>query len=362
MFKKCVLSVFLMALLAAAGFSQANIIIFQKGQVQPAARAATPAPKADKLSSEDKDGICREMLDDIASQAKSFQAEGYTAFIFDEDLHFFRQSRPDGVVGDLIFVGVFYKDKDLKNLSVEYSPCSLEPESPHLYVGDAAGLSTPLRSMGGNKGKETVKLVFPPRRCFNTSVAIKVKATNNDDTQIEGNAPLNQYDRYRGTLQMGVLFTTQHETAFGLKTSDDAKKYIYNKGPADSGPEYTASLVIYSVLRYVGNIFSPKKHFAGRDIIHDRSFIDSLGAVIGVGLTNPANRFVLGLSYEVAYGINVIGVMEFARLNQLAGGLTEGAEYAGTEDSIPIRRYWDNKIVFGLSLDLRYVTALFSKK
>ena len=322
-----------------------------------------PAGTATKLSlsnMDDKNKIRVKMMEEIETKAKTFQAENYTALIFDENLHLFYQSRPYGVAGDLIFVGIFFTD--LIGPTIEFSPCSLEPESPLLYVGDTSVLGL-LQS----KGPGFKTYVFPPRRCFNSSVSIKIKALKPDPSQkaepslIEGNFPLSQYNRYRGTLQMGVLFTDQHEVAFGLRTAND-KKYIYNKGPVNNGPEYTASLVIYSIFRYVENLFSTKKHFSGRDIVNDRSFIDLLGAVIGVGLTNPVNRFVLGLSYEVAYGINLIGVVEFARHNQLGAGLAEGAEYSGTEDTIPIHQYWANKFVVGLSLDLRYVTALFSKR
>lgn len=324
--------------------------------VPPDTRPSNNNSQPPPTNMDKKNNACSQIIREIASKATEFQVKKYTVLIFDENLNLYYENRSYGVVGDLIFVGIIYKD--LMNPSIEFSPCSLEPEMPTLYIGDTSALS--LRQVDEYKTH-----LFPPHRCFNSSVNIKIKAKALDldlhEKDIEGYYPLSQYNRYRGTLQMGVLYTDQHDVAFGLKTEND-KKFIYNKGPVDKGPEYTASLVIYSIFRYVENIFSAKKHFSGRDIINDRTLIDSVGAVIGVGLTNPGNRFVLGISLEVAYGINLTGVVEFARLSKLGAGLTEGAEYSGSDETIPILHCWDNKLVFGLSLDLRYVTALFSRK
>jgi len=80
----------------------------------------------------------------------------------------------------------------------------------------------------------------------------------------------------------------------------------------------------------------------------------------GVGLKNPGKRFALGFSVEALYGIKAIAVWDRARVPELAAGLTEGAAFTGAESDIPTVDVWKTKFEFGMSMDLRYVTALFS--
>jgi hypothetical protein len=301
-----------------------------------------------------REALKKEIMNDAAQRG----AGRYVIIIFDEDL-MPRDVWPErSSVGDLIYVGVIQEaNKGLLYFNVEFAPCHLEPEAPQLYIGDTKFLS----SLEAKK-IEYGAILFPPRTCFDSTVEVRVKGgKDKNNITAEGIYSLRQYSRYRGTLQLGVLFTDQHNVSFGLKT-DNQKKYIYNKGPMDSGPEYSASLVIYSFFRYIQELFSGRSHFSGRDIVNEQTFLDRLGAVIGVGLKSPFDRFVLGLSFEIAYGINLVGAVDFAKLSELGAGLAEGAEYSGTEDSIPIHRFWSTKFVFGLSLDLRYVTALFSRQ
>jgi hypothetical protein len=283
------------------------------------------------------------------------------AVLFDENLKVVHLSRDYSAVGDWIFVGVLRdKAESTGNISVGYSPCAAEPEAPQVYVGDTFTVS-------GEQAAEVEYIIekFPPKRCFNTQVTITVTKKGLDPTTraevtIEGEYVLQQYKRYRATLQMGVLFSNLQEQTFALM-KNGAESTIYSKGPENTGPQYVTSLVIYSFPRYLSGIFSSKQRFLGRDIVHDQTFTDRIGAVLGVGIDDPGSRFYLGLSFELLYGINLIGVYEFARVNELVG-LKEGDEFSGTEAEIPTRDTWKKRIVFGLSIDLRYVTALFSRE
>lgn len=278
----------------------------------------------------------------------------YSVVIFNEDLSFRRAEPSRNTVGDLVYVCVIYSGtSETGEYSVEFSPCSLEPESPMLFIGETASLAQ-LQSRS-EKEKYFVKY-FSPRRCYNSSITIKIKKGAS-----LGSYNFMQYNRYRGTLQVGILSTDQHINEFGLQEKA-GKKIIYDKGPSNTGPEYFASLLIYSLPRYIETLFSKEKHYSGRDIINESSFGDRLGVVFGVGLNNPAKRFVLGFSFEALYGVNVIGVFDFARLNELGDGLKIGDKFSGKEEDIPVHYHWERKFVFGISLDLRYITALFSRR
>jgi hypothetical protein len=293
----------------------------------------------------------REMIRIDAARRKE---KKYITIIFDDNLLPLEVWPDRNSVGDLIYVGIIYnKLKGFDYFSVDYSPCSAESEIAPIFQGGT--FINPNLQAGKN---EYLIKYFPPQCCYNQSVDIAIKAgTDKNEIKNEGRYTLKQYNRYRGTLQMGILFSDQHETAFGLNTIG-GKKFIFSKGPINTGPEYFTSLVIYSFLKY----FPGLGHYSGRDILNDNDFIDRMGAVIGVGLSNPGDRFVLGLSFEVAYGFNIIAVRDFVRLNELGAGLKEGDKFAGTEEEIPLHRYWTSQWAFGISVDLRYITALFSKR
>jgi len=285
----------------------------------------------------------------------------YVAILFDQTLKVTRVSREYGAVGDMIYAGVLRNKKDpTGNVSVEYSPCDLEPSAPNIYVGGTLDIT-------GKQGSVDVFVIdkFPPRRCYNSSVTIKVEkvakneVTNKEETT-EGQYIWQQYQRYRATLQLGILFTDTQDQTYGIRKDGD-KTVIYSKGPEDKGPSYVTSLVIYSFPRYLTSIFSSKSRFQGRDILHDNDFIDRINAVLSVGINNPGRRFSFGLSFEVVYGVNIVGVYEYARITELAG-LKVGDEFTGAADTIPTHDVWKKKLTFGLSIDLRYVTALFSKR
>ncbi|MCP5103190.1 MAG: hypothetical protein GY950_07425 [bacterium] len=288
----------------------------------------------------------------------------FIMILFDEDLQPLEVSQDYAAVGDLIHVGLVRNTTDsVINVAVDYSPCALEPESPQLYIGDT--FKMPGKQAGAETGVYYIQK-FPPKRCFNQTVNITVtkkelSGAQRTETTKKGTYILQQYKRYRATLQLGVLFTDLHPLSFGLK-NDGGTTAIYSKGPENTGPSYIASLVIYSFPRYLSSMFSSKEQFSGRDILHDNSFTDKIGAVLGVGLDKPGHRFSFGLSFELLYGINLVGVYEFVRMKELAAGVKVGDPFTGTVEEIPTSDFWDKKIVLGLSIDLRYVTALFTRQ
>jgi len=327
----------------------------------PAANTATPAKMTSSMNETGElwNEWLAEIEADLRTQYKS--NKNYVAILFDQDLEVTKVSRDYGAVGDLLYVGVLRNEKDpTGGVSVGFSPCDLESAAPNIYVGGTLDIP-------GKQAAEDVFVIdkFPPRRCYNSVVTIQVEKKGldpNTNAQVTatGQYVWQQYQRYKATLQLGILFTDLQDQTYGLLAEGD-KTVIYSKGPENTGPSYVASLVIYSFPRYIAGIFSSKSRFQGRDILHDNDFIDRIGAVLSVGVDNPGRRFSFGLSFELLYGINLVGVYEFARITELAG-LEVGDEFSGTVDTIPTHDVWKEKLTFGLSIDLRYVTALFSKK
>lgn len=315
----------------------------------------------------------------MATVKKDAQMHGnkkYTAILFDENLNVAWVNRTYGSVGDLIYVAVMKEKDDVDSkISVSFTPCSQEPDAPSLFVSQSVTLPLPQGQKiaesddsvpvdpgsteqdldkTGEKGTGMVK--FPPRSCFNPQVTISVSVTKTGSTLTTGSFILEQYQRYRATLQLGVVFSNLNSGDFSV-----AGGKIINKGPTNRGPHYMLYTVVYAAPRYIGSLFSSKKAYEGRDILHDQGFFDRIGAVVGVGINqNVADTFHLGLSFEVMYGVNFIGAWETTKLNQLAAGYSINDSFTGADTDIPVVTTWKSGFVMGLSLDLRYVYSLFN--
>jgi hypothetical protein len=275
---------------------------------------------------------------------------GLTLLMLDDAGNLCYSSRDFGVVGDPIYVGIV-TTSDVAWEPVRFESCSLEPSGPRVFVG--AGSFPTAAALG--TGHDTI-LMTGPRRCYNVAVDIVTKQSGTSSA--EHRYSLQQYQRYEATLQFGILFTAQHDQTFGLRPDTGNIKRIFSQGPSGNGAEYVATVVLYALPKQILQAFGGGVR--GRDIIHDNSFLDRIGGVIGVGLTNPGRRFVAGVTFEVFNGVSALASIEFARVKQLAG-VSEGAVFSGAAADIPTQDVWTHTaITWGLTIDLRYVTALFS--
>jgi hypothetical protein len=186
---------------------------------------------------------------------------------------------------------------------------------------------------------------------------------------------ITQYERYRATLQVGAVFTERHIQSFGLRT-EGGKKFLVETGPDEQrGPEYVASVVIYGLPNYLRRrrVLDPsfvpgastagarKDPYYGRDPVNENGAMDRFGALMGVGLSQPGRRLVLGATFELVTGVNLFGAHEFVRQTFL-NDAEVGDEFVGEAKDISLREGWENGWSFGISFDARYAVALFGKK
>ena len=278
--------------------------------------------------------------------------------LFDEDLRELYRSPGYQTQGNPIYVSVLYRSDTAPKFSIEFSPCSLQSANPAVLIHDQSILS----SFQSEAGIEYKTHDFPPRACWNDLVTIKVASEDTvagNINKLETSFIINQYVRYRATLQLGVLFSSLQEVNYGLRTEGE-KNYIYNQGPENNGPTYAVSLILYSMPKNLMSLFGGSA-YKGRDIVNDWAFFDRIGGIVGVDITKPTRRFITGLSFDVIYGVSIFLVREWARVRKLAD-VEEGDVFTGKLENIPIRDYWNSKWSFGISLDLRYVTALLQRK
>lgn len=280
--------------------------------------------------------------------------DDFSLVVFCRDVTAQQIGRDYGVEGDPIYVGL-YDDGTLLNPRIEFTSCSIEPAGPRIFQSESA-------FPGGvqSAAVDPFELkILAQRACFDASVQIDLKAQRRDGTEVSKSFTLQQARRYHATLQVGPVFTERQAHSFGLRVDEENNKRIFDKGPVNRGPEYMAALVIYALPRQLGSVFGGEA-FRGRDILHEKSFADRLGGVLGVGVRDPAKSFAAGLSFELFDYVNVIAVYRWARLPQLTG-VEEDDVFLGTADQIPVRDEWKGHFEAGLAIDLRYVTALFRR-
>lgn len=276
----------------------------------------------------------------------------FTEVVFLENHDVCFRNRDYGVTGDPIYVGVFTSHAEAwDTATISFDPCSLEPASPNVLISDKSSVLSGFQS-GGWK-----LITYPERSCFNSSVAVTLKA-DIGNTTVTARTTVDQATRYRATLNLGTLFTNLHDRSFGLR-SDGTNSRIFGKGPDNRGPEYYAAVVLYALPRYIPTLFG-QGHYAGRDVVHDNTLIDRLGGVVGVGIKDPRKQFVVGFALEAIPGVSLTGTWNYARVTRLAE-VKEGDIFTGTAETLPTRQVWDHEFAWGLSLDLRYVSALVTR-
>lgn len=307
---------------------------------------------------------CRAAAGDWMSDT-GIDGKGETVIIVEPGRGVCYRSEDYGVVGDPIYVGVFTHDQTTwARSNISFEPCSLEPDAPAIY---SSGSLSAFGRQTATDGQPYFLFRHLPRACFNKSVSIEVStlASAGAGAVERERLQLNQFDRYRAGLQLGVVFTDLHRNTFGVRdnvvTADDGTsttdKVVYLRELEGQGPRYFASLTIYSVLHYLGELAGGGRYL-GRDIVHDQSFVDRLGLVLGVGLKSPGDEFVGGFGLEVVRGLSLNGVWYFTKIDELSG-LSIGEKFSGQAADIPVTKTWASKFELGMSVDARYMTALF---
>lgn len=305
----------------------------------------------------------------IRNERKISRAEkdDFTVVVFSKGGDVCSMNRSYGVAGDPIYVGLV-DDSSLEVGTVQFQPCEIERAGPLIYVSadfDKSGVQA-AKAM-----KPKIVPLYRGKTCFNESLEIVVKGQTKPTTTGSGNqtaaAPfewhlvLSQTVRWRGTLQLGALFTDLHDHDFSLRRDGAGLMRIQDRGPVDTGPEYFTSLVIYGFPYYLRDLFTfGRTRYMGRDIIHDQSILDRTGLLLGVGLNEPARRFETGASFELVAGVNGIVSYDFALVKRL-DGFKNGDLFTGSKSEIPTTDRWERDWSVGLSIDLRYVTALFKR-
>jgi hypothetical protein len=279
--------------------------------------------------------------------APILQGGHYTMVLFDRNGVVCRQNRDYAVGGDPIFTAVV--DDQKQDLDVDLGLCGEET------VGSVRG--------GGGFGQDKIAKTaedkrtfrpFPTRQCYQGPITFTATIGSVFRTK-----QMSLYPRYRLSLQVGILYSDQHQTSFGLVKSGD-KSFIVDQSTSGKGPEYVAALNFYALPRYLQRFGGLKGLYKGRDPVHESAPADRVGGIVTVGLTHPDERAGIGLTYELLPGLNFIAVKEWVKAKALVG-VDPTAEFKDTAEHIPTRDAWSSKWTFGVSLDLLYAKKLLTR-
>jgi len=262
------------------------------------------------------------------------------------------------IAGNPIYVGI-YSSPAYRWTTPVFDPCGLESATPEILGGTLPRAAT--KSLEGEEENKFSFSRFGPQACFDTDVTVKLKGTGPDPADATKTAPvtaeikLKQYKRYRGSIQLGALYSDRHEQTFGLR-QDGTNKVIFDKGEDGRSAEYVAALVLHGLPHYLRR--QPGRSYEGRDPLHETDASDRLGFLLSAGLSSPKNRFGVGLAYEFVRGLNIVGAYEIVRVHELAG-VHVGDQFTGAEADIPLRTVSRRGFSFGISFDPTFATALF---
>jgi hypothetical protein len=266
-------------------------------------------------------------------------------------------------------------------------------------LGHANLGESPAPAPSESKSDDYSLIVFDPHRCFASSVSLQIavfdpaQATPSPQSadsmrsmsflpaaptggkgggtgaQASAAAPagggggytIEQYTRFAAGLQLGVVSSHNVDGSFDL-----ANGVIVNKN-AKSAHQFFAAVVLYGIPNYFkwrSSNSQPGFHvfstYRGRDLLHDKSALDRTGLILGTSLTDPTKRVYGGLTFEILPAIDLVVSYELAHVQAL-NGVTLGAPFTSTPSTIPTRDATKKSVVFGLSFDPSYVTALIHK-
>jgi hypothetical protein len=269
--------------------------------------------------------------------------------------------------GDPLFVG--YARTDGSIAALQFDKCEAASPIPKVLIG--GDLAT-IKLEAGREPKFEVQWFMPIPQCFGKSIEFHL---NKQGAPKFAQATITQYERFRATLQVGAVFTDRHIESFGLRPEGTTKVLVSNGPEADHGPEYIASVVVYGLPHYFrrrqvtdpafvagDTTKTPRRDpYFGREPVHDNGVADRIGLLVGVGMSQPGRRFVIGGSFEVVSGVNVFLVNESTRLTVL-NGFEVGDTFTGEAKDIPLKDQWENGWAVGVSFDVRYAVALFGQK
>ncbi len=265
--------------------------------------------------------------------------------------------------GDFLVFGLVIHSTDQatrpESWSATATNCAIETPNPTVYSSGNIPSAFAKQKSGGQF--EIVRI--GQATCASDAPVVTV-TSGTGDGKLKRSHTLTQYKRYRASFHLGVLNSKLRDPQFSV-TSVGGQNVVVNTADPARSPEYVGAIIVHGLPHYLQGMLRGSGNdpinsgYKGRDLLHDNGWKDRLGLVISAGLKNPGDRFGLGLAYELATGINIIGVHEWHKSTRLVG-LTVGDAFAGEAAAIPTTRITRKDWSLGITFDIGYITNLFA--
>ncbi len=204
---------------------------------------------------------------------------------------------------------------------------------------------------------QTSKISLEPTIYSCDSLENKLIVKSKGKTIYEQN--IAQQERYRATFQIGIVRTSLNDQTYTTFDYGDGTVIRAEKEEEVKHPIYTGSLVLYGLPHYISSFTKKDSSYLGRDLLNDNQFFDRVGLGFTFGLSKPEDLLGIGLTFELASGINLTYSKLWKKVNVL-DGYKIGDQFSGAANTIPTKETWNDENVVGISIDGRYLSKFFS--
>ncbi len=291
---------------------------------------------------------------------------------FDQDGLPYQNSFPTDVDdNDIINIYIIAVAKEIQKYSVAVAGKFASAEN--ISIQYAEELGTLKKFKDGLQGTATEKLadllqdslsvVVRYFGAFGPYAAPSITITIKKDDKDLRNYPIRINNNYIGSFRFGVAKSRFRFNRYELKRfagSDSAR--ILNVSNADGEFRYFLTVVFYGWRCW------KDKFWNGRDLDESPTCTECLNSLegiserlnplVGIGLKDFGNEYVVGFSFEVARGLDIFGGRYFAKVKELAGNYKEGDVFKADAADIPIKEKWKQRRFFGVSVDLVIATKV----
>jgi hypothetical protein len=187
-------------------------------------------------------------------------------------------------------------------------------------------------------------------------VTIRIVRSVGDETVVDRSYTLRVRRTYVAALRLGVARSGVRFNDFeaGARSPSDTTRIIRNLAQ-DRDREVRP----YLTLVFYGWRFWERGFWDGRDIEAEPTLRDRLNPMVGAGLEDLGDEWLLGFSLEVARGLDLNLAYQAARVSVLQSGFQTGTVFTGSGDP-PTSEEWKSGVTVGASLDLRVATSVLS--
>jgi hypothetical protein len=187
-------------------------------------------------------------------------------------------------------------------------------------------------------------------------VTIRIVRSVGGATVVDRSYTLRIRRTYVAALRLGVARSGVRFPEFqaGPRSSSDATRVIRN---LNDGRD--REVRPYLTLVFYGWRFWERRFWDGRDIEAEPTPSERLNPMVGAGLEDLGDEWLLGFSFELARGLDLNLAYQAARVSVLQSGFQEGEALPGT-DPPPTSEEWDSGVTIGASIDLRVAASVLS--